>query len=100
MDDKVRTRLVGILEEGSWEINDRNLVSLILEADVIYREETDKHRWFTDYFYVVNVDDMLIGYTNMENHGDEGYDFSNKEFLSHVHEVKPVEVTVTKYKRV
>lgn len=67
----------------------------ITEYDWIASEDTGERRWGVDRETIYKVDDTYLQFDVYHMIGDEGDDL-----LEGIHEVKPVEVTTTKWEMV
>ena len=96
MNQKIKNHLIEYCKKRGYRVEDRvedsDLIELITGIDPIFREEIDRRRWWVEYFYVVEIDGMLIRYANAESDDgeDRGYEFD----LNSIEEVKAVEKTV------
>jgi hypothetical protein len=81
MDEKIRAQLVKHCKKNGWDADDDNdLHEVLFEIKAVNREEIDKHRWWNEYRYTINIDDMLIGYVHAEANRDESVDDLGYEF--------------------
>ena len=68
------------------------------DAKVLWKSNGDKHRWWTVYTYVVEINGMYIGYEDAETTGDmnareAGYEFN----IDSICEYEPKEIKTTIY---
>lgn len=80
MNEKIKEHLKQYNLSKGYGIEDCDLIETIQEAKQVYKNNGDKHRWWIEYFYVVEVDGMYIGYVDAESTGDSnaqelGYEF-------------------------
>jgi len=87
------------IEKGftKWE-NDNELLEVLYNFKILYKDSGDEHRHWVEHQYVVKVKDTYIGYCNAETTGDMspwevGYEFDPDS----VCEMEPVQKTVTTY---
>jgi hypothetical protein len=57
-------------KSNSWDIDNDTIYETLQEEKQIYAGKEDKHRWYSEYLGVVNLDGTLIGYTFARTHGD------------------------------
>lgn len=102
-DPQVREKLV------NYVVNDKRLskyydktitdVALVhdvlLEADIVWEGNQDKHRWYNSFNCVVKIGDNYFMFDYADNTGDMGLDEIGWEFdLTSVCEVEPIEKTI------
>jgi len=100
VDKKVEKLLVDECKKcgyGIWE-NDDELLELLRDYKVIYKEEISQHRWWNTFWYVIKIKDTYIGYVYAETTGDmgaseAGYDFDPDSIC----EMKPIPKTIITY---
>jgi hypothetical protein len=49
--------------QNGYAIDDDTLQETLLESPIIYKEINNENRWWTDWFYVTKINDILIGYS-------------------------------------
>jgi hypothetical protein len=96
------TRLAATYEQElgeAWDGNKQQMFYFLDDRPQIYKENMGSHRWWDDWFYVVKIDDLLIGYLGARANRDESITEIGWEFdLSSICEVEPVEVTTVVYR--
>jgi len=99
MNEKVRKHVVQYYESEGGSTDDATIIETITDVyPYLHREEIGNHRWWNDYFYVVEIDGMLIGYVDAEANRDESvYDLGYEFDPSSICEVRSVEKTVVTY---
>lgn len=101
MNDKIRQHLIAHNLREGYATNEETLIESLYEADRVYEVVEGEHRWWTDIFVVAKVDEMLIGFMDATNTGDNspreaGWEFDPKSIC----EVVAKEVTKTVYEPV
>ncbi len=102
MDENVRSHVAQYCKKKGWATDDATIIEAITDIyPYLHREGVGNHRWWNDYFYVIEIDGMFIGYYDAETTGDMSAYESGFEFgSSSIHEVKAVEKTVIVYEPV
>ena len=72
MNNKIKNHIKKYNKEHKYGIDDEDIIETITEAQIIYTEVTEKHRWWNDTFNVCNLNGLLIGYDWAETTGDMG----------------------------
>lgn len=73
---------------------------VLLDADEVYKSKGDRHRWWTQYFVVVDIYGMMIGFDWATSDGDDTAEDKGWEFdPESICEVEPEIITKTIYKR-
>lgn len=67
--------------KNGYPITDGNLLETLTEAESVYEEEGDAHRWWIDTFKVVKIGDKFIGYGWGKVTGDNGLSDTGWEFF-------------------
>jgi hypothetical protein len=76
-----------------WGTDDRTLQETLSESPVIYKENEGDHRWWTEWFRVTKINNVLIGYTWASSTGDMGiWDLGWEFDWDSLCEVEPKEV--------
>jgi len=70
MNQKIKNHLIEYCKKRGLKTDDQSLLDVLLEEDTIHRKRHEIHRHWDEYFYVVEIDGMLIGYINAESTGD------------------------------
>jgi len=102
MNKEIKKLLNDQCEKYGWETieNDSDLLLTLQGAKQVYREEIDQHRWYNQYQYVVQIDEVFIGYIYAEMTGDgdigDSYDFRPETVCL----MRPVEKTVINYEKI
>lgn len=96
MNNKVKAHLEQYAEKNGWGTDMATLIEAMREGNRARREEAVCYQYWNVYRYVVEVDGMYICYYDAESTGDasaseQGYEFDPDL----IHEVKPVEKTIT-----
>jgi hypothetical protein len=77
-----------------WSIDDKTLQETLSESKVLYKENMGDHRWWTEWFKVIEISGFLIGYTWASSTGDTGiWDLGWEFDWDSLCEVEPKEVT-------
>ena len=102
MDEKVKQHLINYCNKEEYGTTDEDLKEVLVECSKnLHREEFDRHRWWTLYKYVVEIDGMIIGYIDAETTGDDSpYDKGYEDGAYDVKEMKAVPKTITVYEPV
>jgi len=103
MNARIKGHVIKYKEAKGWGYDgtEDDLICTIRDAKRVHREEVGQHRWWTDYFYVVEIDGMFIGYLDAETTSDISAEECGCEFdPATIREVRPVEKTVTVYENV
>ena len=96
MNEKIRKNLIKHNKATGFGTNDDDLIETLEEAKLLWEGDEDEHRWWTCFTRVVEVDGMYIAYGWAKTTGDMSAKERGWEFdPSFIHEVKPVEETVT-----
>jgi len=100
VNEKIRQHVAKFAESKGWSTDEKTLVEVIVEANIVWRGNESSRRWWTDCFMVVEVNGMMIGFDGAITTGDDsprekGWEF-NPETIC---EVEPREVTTTTYVR-
>ena len=82
---------------AKWE-NNRQLLEVLHNFKILYKDSGDEHRHWIEYAYVIKVRDTYIGFNNATTTGDMsaeevGYDFDPDSIC----EMERVERTITTY---
>lgn len=101
MNEKVKEHLIKYNTENGYSIEEDSLIETLTEANVIYEKETSGSRWWNNYFRVVEIDGMFIGYSWARAFRDEtpkdcGWEFDT-DTIGEV-EAKEIVTTVYQYK--
>ena len=69
--NEVKGFLTGVAtSNGGGCLDDRDLMEVLTEAEVVHEGERNTHRWYYAYPCVVRVKGKLIRFQNMETTGD------------------------------
>lgn len=103
MDEEIRAHLVAHCAANGYGAGatDKDLAEFLFETDVVWEKETSRHRWWTSYFTVVEIDGMLIGFESAKTTGDQspsdtGWEFDPKT----VCRVEAKQVTTVVYEKI
>ncbi len=82
---------------------DKEIIETIQESETIHEEKIDDRRWWDDWFFVVEIDGMKIGFDGAKTTGDDspydkGWEF-DPESICEVEETTET-VVVKKYKSI
>jgi hypothetical protein len=101
MNKKIKEHLEKFNKKHGYSLDEISLIETLKECGKdLYRGDEDEHRWYTNYFYVKDIDGMLIGYVDAvpkdENAtlADMGIEFD----INSICEVVPEEKVITIYK--
>ena len=100
MNEKIKAHVETYNKSKGYSTDEESLIETIKECGTrVCKEDEDSHRWWNQYFYVVELDGMLIGYVDAESTGDSspsdlGYEFP----VDCVCEVEETEVMYKTYK--
>lgn len=85
-------------EKQGYGTKPKELYETLVESKEIYSKKTSEHRWWNDYFIVVELDETLIGFTGGEATGDTSLSDLGWEFNPDtICEVEAKEKTITVY---
>ena len=86
-------------KKNGWGISKENLEETITECGKrLNKKEISRHRWWTTYLYIVELDGMIIGYIDAETTGDDSaHDKGYEDGVCDIHEMKAVEKMVIVY---
>ncbi len=101
MNEVLRQKLDKIAIAKGWDSNDDEvIVEIIRYGKTLKKYGHDKHRWYTLFSRVVQIEDFFVDFQDYENSGDEPA-LDSKErtemILSSVVEVFKKQVTVADY---
>lgn len=82
MNQKIKEHLIKYNTENGYSIEEESLIETLTEANVIYEKETSGSRWWNNYFRVVEIDGMFIGYKWAHAFRDETAEECGWEFDS------------------
>ena len=72
MNDKIKQHLINYCEKHKYDTDDGDLWEVLTECSKkVYEEKIDSRRWWDDYFTVVELDGMLIGFDTAKTTGDD-----------------------------
>lgn len=96
MDEKVFNHIKAFNESNKYGTGEEDIIETLQESKVLWKGNEDKHRWWTVYTYVVEINGMYIGYEDAETTGDmnareAGYEFD----IDSICEYEPKEITTT-----
>jgi hypothetical protein len=102
MNEKIKNYLLDYFNKNCFEqdkISERDFEEILLyEARPIYEKEIRHRRWWTDYFTVVKIGDILIGFNSAKTTGDDSRRDKGWEFdLNSICEVEAKEKTIIIY---
>ena len=98
MNDIIKQQLTQYNVKNNWPIDDKSLIETLKESGKhIWRDNGFGHRWWIEYFNVVELDGMLIGYNDTQTTGDKtakevGYDFDISSICEVISETKTITV--------
>lgn len=101
MNKKIYDHLKNYCNKKGFDLHDDDILEILQEEECLYNEEVDQKRHWDEYFNVVEIDGMLIGYYDAKRTGDLtahecGWEF-DKDSCCEVEEVTETKV-VTLYK--
>lgn len=86
------------IKKMNWTVDNETILEVLMQARRVWQGNKDKHRWWTIYTYVVELDGMFIGYDYAENVGDMSVRDAGYEFdINTVQEYEPKEIKTTIY---
>jgi hypothetical protein len=90
--------IVDYIESNSYRVTDEEIIDTLRDAKELWKSNGDKHRWWTIYTYVVEINGMYIGFEYAENTGDmsvreAGYEFN----IDSICEYEPKKIKTTIY---
>jgi len=99
MNEKIKNHLIKYNQSNGWGVDDETLIETLTDSRVIYEEEIDERRWWTEYTQVVEIDGMFIGFEMAKTTGDRstfdvGWEFSEDSIFEAEQYTEPV----TKYR--
>jgi hypothetical protein len=99
MNDKVRKHLEKYCKSKNWPATEENMLEVLrYQGTEVSKEEFASYRWWNESVHVVELDGMYICYVMAHANRDESvYELGWEFDWDSVQEVRPVEVTVTKY---
>jgi hypothetical protein len=96
MNKKIKDHIVNYCKKNGWGYDsDDELWETITESGKeVYRGNRDQHRWYNEYFVVVDLNGMEIGFYDAETTGDNSASDIGWEFdLDRCCEVEKTEET-------
>ena len=99
MNEEVKQFLTEYNKSKNYGTSEADLIETVREAKEVYRDDGDKHRWWVEYTYVVEIGERYLAFADARSTGDQsaseaGYDFDD----STISFVEPYTKTVTMYK--
>ena len=102
MDPKVREHVAAWNRKHGYSAdNDEDIWETLVDAaEHVWSGDEDQRRWWTEYFHVVSLNGMFIGFTDAKTTGDDSArDKGWEPDFDSVCEVEPVEVRKTEFRR-
>ena len=100
MTDKLKEKIVNYNKKKGYGISDSELAETLIEGNTKKEYSHSKHRWYTSYMQVVQLDDFFVAFATYTNSGDEPA-FDTKDWhemvLESAIEVIPKEVRTIDY---
>jgi len=103
MNKKIEKLLEDYYKKDGYEKwkDDDELLEILRYFDTLHKEIIDKHRWWNEYRYTIEVENTYIGYVYAETTGDEsawekGYEFDPDSIC----EMERIEKTITTYQKI
>ena len=101
MDEKVRQFLVTHNKTNGYGTDDNDLIETVKEAKEVFRGNADERRHWTEYTFVVEIDNKFLLYFDARSSGDmsareRGYDFDPAK----IQFAEPYTEEVTKYRAI
>lgn len=101
MNDKIRKHVNKIVFGGRGDVYDDRIIEAIMDEKIIWRGDPQKSRWWIEYFSVVEIGGMFIGFWDAETTGDlspteAGWEFNSNSIV----EVEPYEIKTVGYREV
>ena len=103
MDEIIKQHLIKYAASQGWTTDDTDgmLREILLEADPVWEENTGSQRWWHNFFTVVEIDGMLIGFGSAKTTGDNSPDEAGWKFdPKSVCRVVAKSVTTTIYEKI
>jgi len=101
MNKEIKDFLMGYCKDNGYEVSERGIKEALRDKGEIYSEMLETRRWWIDVFFVVAVDEKLIGYDWAETTGDSSAEEMGWEFdINSVCEVEKKEKTVVVYEKI
>lgn len=100
MDEKIKKHLEKVNEKKGYSTDEQSLIETILDNrhKAIYEKRVFPRRWWDEYFVVVSIDGMKIGFMNAQTTGDESPEEKGWQFdPATICEVEETQETVTVY---
>lgn len=96
MNERIKNHLIEVAKKNGWKTDDDMLIDMVIEGNSVWSGDEQERRWWTDFFNVVDIDGMFIGFWDAKTTGDDsawdkGWEFDPSTII----EVKPVTKTVT-----
>ncbi|MFA5025099.1 MAG: hypothetical protein WC503_01130 [Candidatus Shapirobacteria bacterium] len=101
MDNRIKEHLTQYNLKNGYGTSEADLIETLMESDVIYSKLYSEHRWWSEYFEVVEIDSVYIGFLQGRTTGDDSaYDKGWEFDPATICEVVPREVKTIIYERV
>lgn len=69
-DEQIKEHLTRYCEKHGWDPSNEMFWEVLLDAKKKYTGEPQRHRWWNEYFCVVEIDGLEIGFYQAESTGD------------------------------
>lgn len=100
MNEKIKEHVRKYCEKKGWPTTDESIIETIITRKRVWSGNADVMRWWINWFSVVEIDGMLIGFNDALTTGDDSPSDKGWEFdPSSICEVVAKEVTTTIYER-
>ena len=87
--------------DNGYNTDLNSIFDTLTEANTVYKESKGNRRWWKDVFNVVEIQGRFIGYDWAESTGDESpTELGWSPNANSIYFCEPVEVTITKYKKI
>lgn len=71
MNAKIKEHISKYNLSKNYGISDEEIIETIRDADTIHEEKVNDRRWWEDWFFVVEIDGMKIGFDGAKTTGDD-----------------------------
>ena len=101
MNKETKDFLMNYCKNNGYEVSEQGIKEALRDRYVIYSEILETRRWWIDVFFVVAVDEKLIGYDWAKTTGDSSAEEMGWEFdFNSVCEVEKKAKAVTVYEEI
>lgn len=101
INETIKQHLIQYAKSKGWGEDDATLIEILEESDRVYEKHTGDQRWWSNYFNVVEIDGMLIGFDSARTTGDRSPRETGWEFdPGSICHVESKQVTTTAYEPV